>query len=168
VRGDVALRITAEDIGPLLAALDMLAEEVDLNLEADYGIQVAADRIVWQQDMRNAAAALRDAEHQRRVKQPRPLMVDIRLPPPVASACHRACVVAANRLDHYSGIVSESAKGGVRPALASLVAHEPTLELVERYFRWVRDDAAWARNEALRLRLHAHEIMLHDSDNEPQ
>jgi hypothetical protein len=147
-------------------ALDMVIDEVDLDLEPNYGIQVAADRVAWQQDMRIAAAELRRAEAVRDAQ--RSLMVAIPLSPPTAAACAAAFIVAANRLDHYSGVVSESAKGEIRAALVSQACHEPTLELVERRFPWVRDDAAWARDEALRLRLHAHELMLHDSDNERQ
>lgn len=144
----------------------MLVEEVDLNLEPDYGIHIAADRIVWQQDMRAAAEVLLATKHERGLTQPRPLMVEVPLPPPLAQACAAACVVAANRLDHYSGIVSEKARGGIRAATVSRTGHKATYELVERHFPWVRDDAAWARSEALRLRLHAHEIMLHDSRTE--
>jgi hypothetical protein len=128
----------------------MIIEEIDVGLQPDYGVQVAADRVVWQLDMRSALAALS-------------LFVEVPLGPPAGRACGEACIVAANRLDHYSGIVSESAKGGVRAAVASQAAHEPTLELVERYFSWVRGDAAWARSEALRLRLLAHELTLHGS-----
>ena len=157
----MTLRITGEDPGPLLAALDMLIEEVDLDLEPNYGIQVAADRVAWQQDMRIAAAALRAAEAVRRAKQS--LMVGVPLSPPTATACAAAFIVAANRLDHYSGVVSESAKGGIRAAVVSQAAHEPTMELVERHFPVLRGDAAWARDEALRLRLHAHELMLHEN-----
>jgi len=93
------------------------------------------------------------------------LMVAVPLSPPTATACGAAFIVAANRLDHYSGVVSESVKGGIRAAIVSQTAHQPTLELVERHFSALRGDAAWARDEALRLRLHAHELMLHDKDD---
>lgn len=159
----MTLRITAEDSRPLVAALDMLIEEVDLDLEPNYGIQVAADRVAWQQDMRIAVAALREAEAVRHAK--RSLMVSVPLSPPTATACAVAFIVAANRLDHYSGVVSVSAKDGIRAAIASQAAHQPTLELVERHFPVLRGDAAWARDEALRLRLHAHELMLHEGDD---
>ena len=155
------LRVSPEDLGPLLAALSMIIEEVDLGLQPNYGIQVAADRVVWQLDMRSALAALKNPELWSQMK--RSLFVEVPLGPPAGRACGEACIVAANRLDHYSGIVSETTKGGVHAAMASQAAHEPTLELVERYFLWVRGDAAWARHEALRLRLLAHELTLHGS-----
>ena len=156
------LRVSAEDVGPLLAALEMVTEQIELDLEPDYGIQVAANRVVWKDDMGIAAAELRNAERHRRMQGS--LMVEVPLSPAVASSCGAACIVAANRLDHYSGIVSESAKGGIRAALVAQGADQPTRELVQRHFSWVRDDAAWARQEALRLRLHAHELMLHQAD----
>ena len=146
-------------MGPVLWALELVIDEVGQDLMPDYGIHVAADRVVWKTQLERVALKLRQAiaakVHEQHV------WVLLSLPAEEASACGHAMLVATNRLDHF---VSMEGLRGDAVAEAAILPYDRTpwmVELVRKHFLTIAHDIAWVRQESLRLLLHAHCLLEH-------
>ena len=162
--GDVRWTITIEDMGPLVAALKLVSEELDRNLNPNYGIQVAADRAALSAHLRQVLRLLTDPAVA--AGQAVATAVHVRLTSEEAAAAGGALLIASNRLDHFAGV--EGARGD--PIAQAFVlpgtVNEVTMDLVRRHFSPIAKDISWVRVEGLRLRIHAHRLLDHHDDIE--
>ena len=154
---EVKWTITPEDVGPIVMALNLLLEEINRNLQPDYGIQVAANRIVWRTHLSDVLQ--RVTQPNAWIEMRREVAATILLSFDQAAACGYALLVAANRLDHFVGVKNASGD----PVVAA-VTNPKVVELVDKHFSIMIDDLSWLRTESIRLRLHAHRLLDHLDD----
>jgi len=157
--GDMKWGLTPEDMGPVLAALKLVIDEIDRDLLPNYGIELAAKRVLWKTDLQRVARQLTQPTVTKLQKE----FLWIRLPLSAEEACScgYALLVAANHLDHFTGV--EGLRGD--PLAETFVLpydRSPWIvDLVKQHFSPIADDIAWVRQESLRLRLHAHYLLEH-------
>ena len=147
--------VTPEDMGPIVAALELVISEIEEGAYTSHGVQVEATRLAMSSHLTSVLQRLTS-----------PSVADIqgvstaaaiRLTKEEASACGGALILAANRLDQFAGVES------LRENPSALITErdEESAERVRRHFSVIASDLPWVRVEGLRLRLHAHELREH-------
>jgi hypothetical protein len=150
--------LTPEDMGPVLAALELIIDEIDRDLMPDYGIQVAANRVVWKTQLEGLVRKLANPTVTKALE--RATWIQLPLTAEEASMCGYALLIAANRLDHFVSV--EGLRREAEADTPVLPDHTPWMvDLVREHFSVIAHDIAWVRHESLRLRLHAHCLLEH-------
>lgn len=147
--------LTPEDVDTIQVAVRLVIDEIDTNIQPNYGIQVDANRADWKSDLETVLNTISSPFVG--LYQSVWLAVSVEITQDVASSTGLALLVAANRLDHYAGVMPHLGD----PLVHAIGLYKKTDELVKQHFSAISNDAAYLRAESLRFRLHAHWLLEH-------